>query len=136
MYVADQLNRRVQAIGEDGVVKWTLGQPDQGGKAKSFFGLPRGVAIDPEGRVFVSDTFHHEVVVLERDGKLLGTVGERGVEDGQLNFPEAITFRPDGVLYVTDRENNRIQAWRINEITPPGSKMKGLYDSYFKKAKG
>ncbi len=136
MYVADQLNRRVIAMTPEGNVKWVLGTPDKQGKLASFFGLPRGIAVNDEGRIFVSDTFHHEIVVLEKSGKLVGSLGERGVEDGQLNFPEAIAFRPDGALYIADRENDRIQAWRINKINRPAPGRVESHEQHFTKTKG
>lgn len=136
MYVADQLNRRVFAMTQKGVVKWVLGRADMNGAAASFFGLPRGIAIDPQGRVFVSDTFHHELVVLSKDGKLLGTVANRGVEDAALNFPEEITFRSDGALYLADRENDRVQAWRISKLKNPTAKLRQSYKRYYYRPEG
>ena len=136
MFIADQLNRRVVAMNQRGVVKWTLGRGDDNGKANSFFGLPRGLALDAQGRLFVSDTFHHELIVLSKEGKLIGTVSGRGVEDGDLNFPEGISFRPDGALYVADRENHRVQAWRINKIQEPTEELRQRYAKFFYKPKG
>jgi len=136
MFVADQLNRRVVAMDRKGVIKWALGQPDQLGKAKSFFGLPRGVALDDEGRLFISDTFHHEIVVVTQAGKLIGVIGQRGVEDGKLNFPEGIAFTPDDVLLISDRENNRVQAWRVNSIRKPDKAMLKRYKTFFRQPKG
>lgn len=136
MFVADQLNRRVVAMDQNGVIKWALGQPDKGGKANSFFGLPRGIAIDNEGRVFISDTFHHEIVVVTQAGKLVGVIGKRGVEDGQLNFPEGISFTSDGDLLISDRENDRVQAWRVNQIRKPDKDMLKRYKTYFRQPKG
>lgn len=137
MYVADQLNRRVVALSDKGVVKWSLGKPDKMGKSNSFFGLPRGLAIGPEGRIYVSDSFHHNIVVLSKKGEFLSTLGKRGVEDGKFNFPEGLVYRDDR-MYIADRENDRIQAIRVTGFPKPDKKALRKYKSSFvegKKAK-
>lgn len=138
MFVADQLNRRIVAMNKNGAVKWVLGRPDLNGQARSFFGLPRGIALDGQGRVFVSDTFHHEIVVLTEEGKLIATLGKRGVEDAQLNFPEGIAFKDATTLYLADRENNRVQVLRVelNKLPKPAKKTLGRYKTSFLKVKG
>lgn len=138
MYVVDQLNRRVVAMNKNGAVLWVLGRPDLNGQARSFFGLPRGIALDGEGHLFVSDTFHHEIVVLTETGKLVATLGKRGVEDAQLNFPEGITFKDANTLYIADRENNRVQVLRVelNGAPKPNKKTLGRYKKSFLKVKG
>jgi DNA-binding beta-propeller fold protein YncE len=117
VYVSDSLNRRVIAYGLDGEPRWSLGRPDVEGTIRSFFGLPRGVAVIEEG-ILVSDAFHHTIYLLDREGELLGTYGTRGVIDGALNFPEGVAVAPDGLVYVADRENNRVQVLRIGIPLP------------------
>lgn len=138
MYVVDQLNRRVVAMNKNGAVKWVLGRPDKNGQARSFFGLPRGIALDNQGHIFVSDTFHHEIVVLTEEGKLIGTLGKRGVEDAQLNFPEGIALKDANTLYLADRENNRVQVLRFNldKIPKPAKKTISKYKASFLRVKG
>ncbi len=101
VWVADANNGRVQLY--DG----------QGRFQMTFAGLvlPRGIAVDDLGRVYVVDAFQHKVFVMNQEGRQLFTFGERGVEEGQFNFPNTIAIGPDGRLYVADRENNRISVW-------------------------
>ncbi len=134
VYVADQLNRRLKALDSKGNIRWTVGNPDIGGKIQSFFGLPRGLALDTEGRLYVSDTFHNELYVLSKKGELLGVIGQRGLNDGQFNFPEGLTFAPDGAMYIADRENNRIQVIRVNEIPEPTPEHETKYERFFTEA--
>ncbi len=86
--------------------------------AQTFFpslNSPRGIAIGPDGSVYVADTGNSRVVRLDSHGELLATWGSR-TPDGQLP-PEAGTFlEPWGVavdnkgnVYVADTWNHRIQ---------------------------
>lgn len=119
MYVTDTVNRRIVALRNNGTTLWLSGRPDVGVRLVSFFGLPKGIDLDSQGRIFVSDSFHHEIVAMDKDGSLLGILGERGVKDGQFNFPEQLEFGPDDTMYVVDRENNRVQALEVGQIGAP-----------------
>lgn len=134
VYVADVLNRRVVAMDNKGTWRWVLGKPDIRATEKivSFFGLPRGITMDDEGNLFVADTFHNEIVVLKAaDGLLTGTVGTNGVQDGEFSFPEGIARTEDGVFYLADRENDRVQAFRIQLIPEPNQLQKAKYEDSF-----
>ena len=136
IYVADQLNRRVVAMSPEGKIRWVLGKPDAAGNIVSFFGLPRGIAIDSEGRIYVTDTFHHQIVILTREGKLISVVGKRGTEDGNFNFPEGLVITKDNIIYLADRENDRIQALRINKFPAPSKTLLRKYRGSFIKPSG
>jgi DNA-binding beta-propeller fold protein YncE len=70
---------------------------------------PTGVTVDPaSGRIYVADTYAHDIKVFDRDGALLATLGRRGEGDGEFNYPTHLAFA-DGELYVTDTMNNRVQ---------------------------
>lgn len=113
MYVGDVLNRRIVALDQQGKVRWAVGLSDLSGKDRSYFGLPRGIAVDGQGHIYVNDTFNSETSILDRDGNLLAVGGARGVEDGLFNFPEGIDVREDGTLVVADRENNRVAVLKM-----------------------
>jgi len=129
IYVADTLNRRVVAMNKKGQVKWAVGRPDKASKLSSFFSLPKGIALDNEGRIIVADTFEHSLVVLSPDGALLSILGTRGVEDAKFNFPEGITYN-NGRLIVSDKGNARIQVFSIGGLLPKPPKRKGEERSF------
>ena len=134
VYVCDTLNRRLVAFAPDGSVLWTLGKPDVDAEIVSFFALPRGVVVTERG-VLVSDTFRHELYLLDAEGSLLGRYGSRGVVDGQLNFPEGIDVAPDGLLYLADRENDRVQVLRLEEPLDADAALERKWrDSYVRVA--
>lgn len=98
--VADSNNQRIQVFDKSGnlvSVKTDLG-----------FGLPRGMVVDRLGRLFVVDTFNHNVVALDKELKQVFRFGDRGMEEGRFNFPNQLAVDDTGRVYVADRENNRV----------------------------
>jgi DNA-binding beta-propeller fold protein YncE len=107
IYVADSNNFRIQVFD-------ALGQPlgafTRGGQ--EAVGFPRGMAI--EGNyLYVVDTFSHLVRVydLSQGVEPVFTFGGRGIGDAEFNFPNGLALDSTGRLYITDRENNRVQVW-------------------------
>lgn len=120
IYVVDTNNRRVVALTAAGQPRWTVGNQDNG-KVSSPFHLPRSVAIGPDGLVYFSDG-PDRIVVLDKDGKLVSIIGERGTGDAQLNFPEGLAITSDSRLIIADRENNRVQVWQMSSpLQEPGA---------------
>lgn len=70
---------------------------------------PVGVAFDPASSLlYVADTYGHDIKVFDRDGRLLRTMGRRGEQAGEFNYPTFIALAK-GRLYVTDTVNTRVQ---------------------------
>lgn len=79
---------------------------------------PTGIDVSPDGqRLFVIDTGgvetdKHQVLVIDvPSGNLLRSIGKRGKGDGELNLPRDLHLGKDGLLYVTDGGNFRVQAF-------------------------
>jgi sugar lactone lactonase YvrE len=123
VFLSDSNNNRVEAFTAQGKVKWVVGKPAKGPQDLSprTFGLPRGMDVGPDKNLYVADTFHFTIQVLSPDGKRLAEVGEQGTGPAQFEFPNDVAVRSDGVIYVADRENNRIEAVKILRmvLTPP-----------------
>ncbi|MHB1411774.1 MAG: NHL repeat-containing protein [Thermoleophilia bacterium] len=116
IYVADTNNWRLVCLGEDGKIRWTLGR-QQKGNIPSPWHLIRSVSVDKNGNVFISDS-PDRIVVLDKNGKLISIIGERGTEETKLNFPEGVFVSAMDRLYIADRENDRVQAWQLNSQLP------------------
>jgi uncharacterized protein (TIGR03663 family) len=93
----------------DGVIGSTGTQPGQ-------FNRPRGVAVAPDGTVYVADTENHRIQHLAADGSVLQTWGSFSAStqnapapEGLFNEPWGIAVGPDGSVYVADTWNHRIQ---------------------------
>lgn len=71
-----------------------------------------GLAADePRGRLYITDTKNHRIVVTDLTGKPITTIGRRGSESGDFNYPYDVAVGPDGRLYVVDSGNFRIQVF-------------------------
>ncbi len=71
---------------------------------------PTGLAFDRiQKLIYITDTSNHRIIVCNMDGRLVRTIGERGVDDGQFNFPTFLTLDNEGKIYVVDAMNFRIQ---------------------------
>jgi len=76
------------------------------------FSQPTGIAYSSRtGEVWVVETVAHRVVVLNRQGELIKTIGERGSEPGTFNFPTFIWIDQQGQVYIVDSMNFRVQAF-------------------------
>jgi sugar lactone lactonase YvrE len=101
VFVSDGDNRRIQVFQTDGTFMQIF----------NTAGTPRGLALDPQGRLFVVDALAHRVDTYSDKGELLATFGENGTGPGQFNFPNDITFDARGRAFITDRDNNQVQVW-------------------------
>lgn len=112
LYVADSNDGRLAIFSPGGKLVSSIAR----GVGEGDVGLPRGVAIDG-GRLFVVDTTAQAVKVYRIPGKAtevpryVGSFGGEGIGDGQFEYPNGIAVDRSGRIYVTDRENGRVQVW-------------------------
>jgi DNA-binding beta-propeller fold protein YncE len=114
IYVSDSNQNRVVAFSPDGGPLWVTGRPVVGMQEESDnpFVLPRGIAIMRDGSLLVADPLGQQLVKMNVDGKVVAQYGVRGVEPGQLNFPNDVAASGDRVL-MADRQNQRVQVVRL-----------------------
>ncbi len=76
--------------------------------------IPRvtGIAIY-SNRIYVVATPIHKVFVLDHGGEVVQTFGYRGQSDGELNYPTFITIGENGIIYITDTMNFRVQSYNL-----------------------
>ena len=75
---------------------------------------PRGVAVDEDGNIYVTDVESHRLSKFNSDGKLVKSVGGEGSKTGQFRGPWGIALSEDNKLFVCDRDNYRIQVFDTN----------------------
>jgi uncharacterized protein (TIGR03663 family) len=111
VYVVDTWNHRVQKLAPNlsPVLSWGKPTVDLLYPGPDEFWGPRGIAVDDEGNIWITDTGTHRVRRFAPDGTPLGAFGRRGKEPGQFIEPVGIDIGPDGAVYVADAGNARIQ---------------------------
>ena len=118
IYVADSRNHRILHIAGDGSLlqEWGTFADNASGTAEiGTFNEPWGLAVGPDGSVYVSDTWNHRVQKFTEDGKPVITWGQYGQpfpEDpaSQSSFwgPRGIAVDSQGRVFVADTGNKRI----------------------------
>ncbi len=98
LYVADTWNGRVQHFTTAGAWK---------GTAAGLFG-PRGVAVGPDGRVWVTDTGNHQVRIYDAALERPETIGKRGSGPSEFASPVGIGVGQSGDVYIADTGNRRV----------------------------
>jgi DNA-binding beta-propeller fold protein YncE len=77
-------------------------------KRSSEFVGTADIAFGPGGRLFIADGYGNtRVLEYTADGK-------RVRQWGEFNLPHGITIDDDGVLYIADRENGRVQRFTLD----------------------
>lgn len=86
---------------------WSLTTITHGGPP---FNRPTGVAIAPSGEIYVADGYGNACVhKFSPDGTLLFSWGEPGFKPGQFRLPHFICLDKQERVWISDRENSRIQ---------------------------
>ena len=75
---------------------------------------PRGVAVDKDSNIYVTDWESHRLSKFKSDGKLVKSVGGEVGRTGQFDFPRGIALSQDNKLFVCDSDNHRIQVFDTN----------------------
>ena len=136
VYVADRFNNRIRATNPaTGEVTTLAGNGTQGfadGPGNTAqFNDPTGVAVAPNGTVYVADVINNRIRAINPTTGQVTTLagnGTVGFADGpgntaQFNDPTGVAVAAGGTVYVADVSNNRIRA--INPTTSRVSTLAG-----------
>ncbi len=136
LYIADTLNSVIRRVDPAGIVSTVVGvagtenanavnfNGDNQPAAQALINAGRGLALSPDGVLFVVDCFNHRVRRVGTDGIITtyagtGTAGFSGdngpATSAQLTTPLNLALSSDGTLYVSD-----IGTMRIRAIAPGG----------------
>ena len=72
---------------------------------------PSGLAVNSQRQWFVVQRDSFKVSVFSQNGKHQYSIGSPGNHSGLLMNPEQICIAPDGLVYVSDAGNNRVQVF-------------------------
>lgn len=112
LWLTDVMQHEVTRWERDGTLTLSLGTNGVAGTDDQCFDMPTDVAFSPGGDVYVSDGYGNSRVVRFRaDGRRVGAFGSRGTGPSGLHTPHSVIVGPDGLVYVSDRTNHRIQVF-------------------------
>jgi cysteine-rich repeat protein len=131
LFITDQFNARVRRVdAQTGVISTVAGagtpgfSGDDGAATSAEFSIPRGVALDGEGHLFIADSQNHRVRRVDAATGIITTVAGSGptgflgggfAGDGDLatsallRFPSDVALDSLGNLFIADTSNHRIR---------------------------
>ncbi|UCC78651.1 MAG: hypothetical protein JSW64_10245 [Candidatus Zixiibacteriota bacterium] len=109
IYVTDIENHNIQLFKEDGTFIKQIRVNTEGYEELR----PNSIHVLDDGRIAITDAGNHRFLIIDQNGKVLVSRGERGGEDGQFNFPDGITVVKN-VIYVVDQINSRVQKFDLD----------------------
>ena len=118
-YAADSRNHRILHFSPEGKLlgEWgTFGDGVTAPNPMGTFNEPWGVAVAPDGTVYVSDTWNHRVQRFTANGKAIGMWGVYGQGETSDAFwgPRGVAVDAQGRVYVADTGNKRIVVFDAN----------------------
>ncbi|MBI3339649.1 MAG: TIGR03663 family protein [Chloroflexi bacterium] len=132
LYVADSRNHRILHFDASGTLINQWGTPTgndpnnpTASAPPSTFNEPWGVAVGPDGSVYVTDTWNHRVQKFTSDGQFIKTWGTfgQGTQTDTFYGPRGIAVDSQGRVYVVDTGNKRVVVFDAdgNYVTQFGS---------------
>jgi sugar lactone lactonase YvrE len=132
LYVADSGNNRIQHLSPTGKVLqvWgSLADVSKGAAPGGTFNEPWGVAVAPDGSIYVADTWNYRIQKFTADGKFVQMWGT-GPAEGNTQFygPRGLAVDSLGHVFVADTGNKRIVIFDANgnylgEFGAPGAQL-------------
>ncbi len=115
VWLTDDGNHTIRKFTAEGKLLLTIGDPDKPATLQSGkpFNRPTHVALSPlTGDLFISDGYgNSRVHKYDPKGRHLFSWGEPGTDPGCFNLPHNIATDAEGLVYVADRENHRVQVF-------------------------
>lgn len=127
VFCSDLTSHTVRKFTPEGKLLMTLGTANRpsdtgadGGNYKTVrraagpFNGPTDIAFGPSGDIYVSDGYANaRVHRFSAGGKLLSSWGAPGDRPGEFCLPHGVLITDGKMLYIMDRENNRVQLFDL-----------------------
>ena len=128
-------DHKISVIGRDGERIRSIDTTSVRSGIRRYKLDPKGVAVDEDSNIYVTDRESHRLSKFNSDGKLVKSVGGEGGRTGQFDYPFGIALSQDNKLFVCDYVNHRIQVFDTNlkfvfSFGKPGRGEGELYQPY------
>jgi RHS repeat-associated protein len=144
LYIPDTDHQRILQIRPDGIITTVAGRSDAGYQEGGYSGdggpateaklnRPYGVAVGPDGSLYIADYGNNRIRRVTPDGTITtvagngsyGIGGDGGTAAQAQLSPDRVAVGPDGSLYITDSSDDRVR-----RVTPDGiiTTVAGSYD--------
>ena len=119
VYISEQRNNRIQHFSPEGQILQTWGSFADLAKGEAPGGTfyePWGIAVGPDGTVYVADTWNNRIQSFTPDGKFIRMWGVSGTGETPFAFwgPRGLAVDSKGQVYVTDTGNKRVVVFTAN----------------------
>ena len=110
LYVTDTFNSRIQVFDLDsGQFIRAIGTR---GTYVGQFAIPKGIALDSEGNLYVIESLFDHLLIFDRSGQLLLAIGGTGYTSGNFYLPAGLWVDQRDRVYVADMYNGRIVTYQ------------------------
>ncbi len=107
--VVDTQNFRVQIFDSEGNFLSKFGRL---GDKPGMFSRPKGIGIDSEGHLYVSDAAFNNVQIFDDKGNILLYFGGAGFGPSQFYLPAGVYIDDNDRVYIVDSFNARVQVFQ------------------------
>jgi peptidylamidoglycolate lyase len=115
VWLTDRALQQVFEFTHDGKLLLTIGTEHTAGLDGTHFNLPADIAFAADGGIYVADGYgNNRVARFASDGKFLFDWGSKGTGEGEFDLPHSVAVDAQGLVYVADRNNARIQVFDAN----------------------
>ncbi len=111
VYVSDPGNSKIEKYTYEGISVASFDYNFGGYSIR-----PNGLTVDPDGNVYVTDSYKQRIIKIDPEGNTLKIFGGVGDDKGQFTEPKDIILDERGYLFVTDFANNRIQKFETPTV--------------------
>ena len=141
LYVADTANNAIRRVAPDGVVATLAGAPEpgfqDGSSLDARFNGPIGVAVHPDRRIVVADTYNDRIRAIDADGHVRTIAGDgaRGFADGpaetaRFDTPCGVAVDAEGRIFVADAGNGAVRLIVDGQVSTLELPVDGLFRPY------
>lgn len=129
LYISDRSNNRIRKVNTNGIITTIagLGPPgykgDFGNAKDALLKYPFGICLDNKGNLYIADRGNNRIRRIDKRG-IINTIagdsthsfgGDYGpANQASLAFPTDVVVDSKGIIYISDRNNNRIR--KVDEL--------------------